>query len=154
MGMPIYTGTNPPIIATNIKKSFLISQMILDGTTITNDYPIGQQFTDMLITFSGQNNQSLSLNYEYGSKEIGKGTGVFILGNNSNFTIFAKTISEYNGDQAIVLHAFSGTHTSTGISQLYYANFMCEILKNNYGYFMKEGNGRVFKDKDGLGLAQ
>jgi uncharacterized protein (TIGR02145 family) len=154
MGMPIYTGVNPPLVGGSLKSTYFVSQLILKSTNTPNDYSPGQRFKDMLATFYDQDNTTLTLKYDYSSGETGTGCGAFIMGSDSKFTVFAKTISEEGGTTAIVVHVISGTLTSNSIKDLYYANFMVDNKGNTNGYWTDNGQGRVFYDLDGISEKQ
>jgi len=146
LGITINTGDNPPIIS----GTYLASPFILKGTNVPGDYSIGTAFSDYSATFSNQNNDNLSITFSYaGSSETGTGIGSYISGNGNSFTVFAKTNSTYNGSAAELIQVISGTITTNGISNFYYANFMLNNNGDNTNW-IGNGTGRVLYDSDGL----
>lgn len=146
LGLTINPGDNPPLIS----GTYLASPFILKGSNVPNDYAIGYLFADYSATFTNQNNDNLSITLSYtSSTETGTGIGSYISGSGNNFTVFAKTNSTYNGSSAELIQVISGTITSTGISNFYYANFMLNNNGDNANW-IGNGTGRVLYDSDGV----
>jgi len=156
LDMPIYTGPNPPNIGIGTTgKSYLASPFILVSSNITNDTP-GRQFGDYYLKLYDQNSDDLTIKLTYlNSDEEGTGLGGYIVGDNNKFSIFAEVNSTYKNSNdevfsAILIHVISGTWTSSGIKDLYFANFMIDNNENIGGYWIENGEGRVIYDSDGL----
>lgn len=151
LDMPIYTGTNPPNIGIGtIGRSYKASPFILVSSNITNDSP-GSQFGDYYFKLYDQNSDDLTIKLTYSnSGEEGTGLGGYIVGDNNKFSIFAEVNSTYKSSNAVLVHVISGTLTSDGIEDLYFANFMIDNNENVGGYWIENGEGRVIYDSDGL----
>ncbi len=151
LDMPIYTGANPPNIGLGTTgKSYLASPFILVSSNITNDTP-GRQFGDYYFKLYDQNSDDLTIKLTYSnSGEEGTGLGGYIVGDNNKFSVFAEVNSTYLGSEAVLIHVISGTWTSSGIKDLYFANFMLDNKGNAEGYWIEDGEGRVIYDSDGL----
>lgn len=146
LGLPIYGGIAPP----NIEGRFVASPFILLGSNRPSDTP-GYQFQDYYVTFKEQDDRELTImmDYENGT-ETGNGLGSFIVGEGNRFSVFVEVISEQSGETASVVNVISGELTSTGIKDLYFANFMLDNRGNPSGYWIEEGEGRVIFDSDGF----
>jgi len=145
LGMPVNTGDNPP----NIEGYFLASPLILINSNRPGDTP-GTQYADYYVRFYNQDNKDLTVNMDYvNSGESGSGLGSYIVGDDNNFSVFAELHSTYSGDDATLLILLSGTLTSTEITDFYYALFMLDNEGNPHGFWIANGDGRVFYDSDG-----
>ncbi len=146
IGMPIYTGDNPP----NIEFSFRISPLKLVDSNVPDD-SLGHEFADMLIKFYNQNNDKLTIQCFYKqASQIGLGIGGYVVGNNNKFTVFLDCEStDTLGYTIITTEVFSGEATYSGIKNLYTALFMVDN-KGNDSIYIKNGQGRVGYDSDGL----
>lgn len=80
------------------------------------------------------------------------GTGAFISGSGNNFTAFFNNIGESYGIAQRTALVISGTKTSDGIKDLYYAFVMVEKGDDSSHPLMAEGVFRVFRDQDGLSV--
>lgn len=151
--MPIYNGVNPP----NVEGVYYIDPFV---AVYCEDYGNGGDepghiVYSQVIRFSNQNDDYNTLDYEDRSNDgaIGEGKGAFVSGTGDNFTAFFNTSrTESDGvttsKTALVI---SGTKTSSGIKNLYYAFVMVEKY-DPYEELMEEGVFRVFKDEDGLSV--
>lgn len=146
--IPIYNGVNPP----NIEGSYFIDPFVAVFCE-DNGFEPGTQVASSYIRFSNQNSEFNTLDFERkstGSTDEGK--GAFICGSGSRFTAFFNT-EGYSNDifnkNALVI---SGTKTSSGIENLYYAFIMIEKGYDPDNILMQEGYFRVFKDEDGLSV--
>lgn len=149
--IPVYEGTNPPII----NGAFLIDPI---ATVYCEDqghggYNPGDIVASKIIKLSNQNNAKLTLDYAEklvnGSSDA-TGNGAFISGSGNNFTAFFNTEGKSDGIYNKRAMVISGTKTSTGIENLKYAFIMVEKGNDPTGILMNEGVFRVFKDQDGL----
>ena len=140
------SGFNPP----DFENIFFASPFALVNSNISYDY-VGKTFSDYSVQFYDQDNENLTVKVSYvNGPEEGNGLGAFISGSGNKFSVFVQVNSTYNGTNAVMLHIISGTLTSTGIQNLYFANFMLNNYGNPYGYWIEEGEGRVIKDTDGM----
>lgn len=146
IGMPIYTGDNPP----NIEFSYKISPLKLVDSNVPDD-SIGNDFANMLIKFYNQNNDKLTIQCFYKqANQIGLGVGGYVVGNNNKFTVFLDCEStDTLGNKIITTEVFSGEATYSGIKNLYTALFMVDN-KGNDSIYIKNGQGRVGFDSDGM----
>lgn len=154
----IYRGTNPPMI----EGCYFIDPFV---TVYCEDegnggFEVGHVMNSYIIRFLNQDNLYQTLDYEgksYNLASSEKGEGAFISGSGNNFTVFFSTIGTTktnNGhtvsDKTALI--ISGTKTSSGIKNLYYAFVMIEKSGDVDGELMNEGVYRVFKDEDGLSV--
>ena len=146
LGMPINRGGIPP----NITGSYIARPFILKASNIPNDY-VGYQFVDYNVTFYDQDNEKLSVKLDYvNGPESGTGLGSFIVGSNSEFSIFAEVNSTNAGTNATLVIVISGILKDNGIHNLYFANFMIDNNGNPTGNWISNGEGRVIYDSDSL----
>lgn len=150
--IPIYNGMTPP----NIEGCYLLEPFV---TVYCEDYGYGgyepgKVVNSCYLEFSNQNTKKNTLDYyeeNVSGTSWNEGKGAFISGNGNNFTAFFNTTGETSGGiyikEALVL---SGTKTSSGIKNLYYAFVMVEKGADPNGEVMAEGIFRVFKDQDGM----
>ncbi len=146
LGMPINRGGSPP----NIENAYLASPFILKNSNRPEDN-IGEQYADLKVRFSGQNNDELTvfLDYENGP-EVGEGLGGFIVGTDNKFSVFAELTISYAGQTATTVSVVSGSIASGGIENLHYAIFMIDNYGNPGGNFIDIGDGRIFYDSEGF----
>lgn len=149
IGMPIFTGNRPPNLGLSTGKSYKASPFILKSSNRSGDTP-GYTFADYYVNFHEQNNSDLTvkINYKNGGEE-GSGLGAFIVGKDSEFTVFAEVNSTYMSYSAKMVHVISGTVTTTGIKDLYFANFMVDNYGNVGKVWIENEEGRVIYDTDG-----
>lgn len=148
IGLPIYIGENPP----NIENSFLVSPLILLKSNIPTDYSPGHRIEDFYIKFYKQDNNNLSVSINTKQAyETGIGIGAFIVGDNNNFSVFAKSkLLHTDGDSASVVNVYSGKIVDGGIKDYYYAIFMIDNYGNPHDRWIGNGAGRIFYDGDGF----
>jgi hypothetical protein len=146
LGMPIYRGDNPP----NIGGAYLCSPFKLLNSNRPTDQ-IGAIYADYYVNFSEQNNTNLKVSVDYkNGNEDGTGLGGFIVGDNNNFSVFSELTVVVFADTAFSLNLISGTITENGIDNFHLALFMLDNLGNPSGYYINDGEGRVFQDSDGF----
>lgn len=146
LGMPINRGGTPPTLT----GSFMASPFLLKSSNVPGDYP-GQSFADYKVTFYEQDNEKLTIKVDYvNGPENGSGLGGFIVGKDSDFSIFAEVTSNYVGEQASMVHVISGLLKADGVHNLYFANFMVDNNGNPGGFWIANGQGRVIYDSDSL----
>jgi len=147
--MPIYNGDNPPMV----EGAYLISPMVAvycedEGN---GGYSPGDEVIPETIRFSNQNTTFNTLDFEsYTTTSSAEGSGAFISGSGNNFTAYFSTIGESHGISTKTALVISGTKTSSGISNLYYAFVMVQKGDDPSNTLMEEGVYRIFKDEDGL----
>ncbi len=155
MGMPLYTGDNPPIIAPNsLERKFRINNFTLLTSNIKSESP-GKIFSNLIITVKNQDNQNLTIEY-YDEVEnttsTSKGSASYIVGQDNMFSIFVKSHNTQpsTNSKADLVIVISGKITDSGIQGLHYANFMLNDYGDPAGVYMEIGNGRVIYDADGM----
>lgn len=156
LGFTINEGDNPP----NIEGEYQINPRILFATNIEGDWPLGSTFYKINMTFSNQNNTSLTVNFT-GYETQTNGTqgstltvdnyleNSYIIGSGNLFTVFFKVDEVKDGSPAQLLYAFSGELTEEGISNIQNALFMID----NFGHvplYIENNTGRIFKDSDSM----
>ena len=144
LGMPINKGSSP----TNLVNYFKVTPFVLKASNRSSDN-IGSTYSDYVFYLHDQDNAKLSIKLDYkNGPESGTGLGGFISGNGNDFSVFIKVRStNSSGTYADLIHIISGTMTSTGIKNLYFANFMLDNFGNS-GWIANE-EGRIFWDSDG-----
>lgn len=146
LGMPIYKGGNPP----TIEGSYLSTPFVLINSNRDGDV-IGTVYADYYMKFSNQNNKELTISMDYeNGPEVGNGIGGFIVGDNGNFSVFSKLTVVVYSDTAYILNLISGKLQDDGIKDFHLALFMLDNLGNPNGYYINNGDGRIFNDSDGL----
>lgn len=147
IGMPIYTGDNPP----DIQFSFLMSPLTLKGTNIVYD-SIGKVYANEYIKFYNQDTKKLTIQCYYKqSTSVASGIGGFIVGNDNKFTVFLDCKStDEDGHVNITTEVYSGEITDTGIKNMYLAFFMVDDHGDPNNEYIEIGQGRLFYDSDGF----
>lgn len=147
--IPIYNGVNPP----NIEGTYLVEPFVTVFCEDENGYEPGELIVPSYIRFSNQNTVLNTLDFEEKTSLSEKlGTGAFICGSGANFTAFFNTEGYSEGVYNRTALVISGTKTSLGIEDLYYAFVMVEKGEDPDNNLMQEGYFRVFKDEDGLSV--
>lgn len=150
----IYTGTTPP----NVEGTYFMDPAV---TVYCEDqgyggYDPGDVVASSYIIFSNQNTKKNTLDYNEESTtgtSWASGKGAFISGSGNNFTAFFNTEGETNGIYTKEALVISGTKTSSGIKNLYYAFVMVDKGSDPNNDLMNIGIFRVFKDQDGMSYA-
>ena len=146
--IPIYEGVNPP----NVEGAYYISPFVAvyceDG-----GYSPGTSVNPQTIRFSNQDRVHNTLDYDsYTQSSSSSGPGAFISGTGSDFSAFFNTEGISQGIYVKEALIISGTITSEGIEDLYYAFVMVKKGDDPSGKLMDEGVFRVFKDSDGMSV--
>ena len=146
--IPIYRGTNPPVIEGTI--------FVDPFTTVfCKDYPSnggfapGYEVSSSYIRFSNQNTVYNTLDIDEVSvsgNSASTGTGAFISGSGNNFTAYFNTIGQGYGISTKTALVISGTKVSGGIANLKYAFVMVDKGDDPENKLMGEGVFRVLKD--------
>ena len=147
--MPIYEGSDPPVI----EGTYLISTMEAVYASDGGFYE-GELSYDMKIRFTNQNTEENMLSYyeecvDY-EDDYASSDEVNIIGSGDDFTTYFIASGSYldvNYEEALLI---SGTLTSSGIEDIYYAFVMLEKGSDPDYYLMDEGEYRIFKDGDNL----
>lgn len=146
LGMPINGGGSPP----SIENAYLATPFILLASNRSGDI-IGQQFADYKARFRNQNNEALTVVFDYkNGPEAGDGLGAFIVGTDNKFSVFAELTATAQGQTATLVKVVSGRIVSGGIEDFHAALFMIDNYGNPGGYWIDNGDGRVFHDSDGF----
>ena len=150
LGFKIHKGNNPP----NIEGSYLSTPVELKATTVEKDYSIGTKFRDYVSTFSNQNNEKSTVDFDGahpGNIQVDNGDGVFIAGEGSNFSVYLKikTIA-FSLYEAEFAYAISGTISDDGIIDFQFVNLMLDDFGDESGLFIENNTGRLLEDSDGL----
>jgi len=150
LGLNVNEGDTPP----NVEGTFFLSPWVLQASTVPDDQGlIGFEIGAADITISNQNNATLTATLkidEYLEEERGttEGSGSFISGSGSLFTIYFKTVTDYgNGELADTSITISGSVTELGIENIQLAAFVIDGRGND---FIPNDSGRVLIDGDGL----
>lgn len=146
--MPIYEGTTPPIVNGVYLFSPFESVYSSDG-----QYSDGYVIDDFKIMFSDQNSATQLLSY-YGSYEddnsYESSDKVSIIGSGNNFTAYFVATGVNAGISFKTATLISGTVSTTGIKNIYYAFVMLEKGDDPNYDLMDVNVYRVFYDSDGL----
>ena len=148
--IPIYSGVNPPIVEGTYFIDPFETVYCEDG-----EYEPGFIVESYIIKFSNQNTSNNTVDYNERNEvgdAVGAGNGAFISGSGNNFTAFFNVTGSTYGISTKTALVVSGTKSSSGISNLYYAFILVEKGYDPENKLMEEGVFRVFKDKDGLSV--
>ena len=151
LGLVINGGNTPPII----EGKYFANTLEL----VAKNYPgaIARQW-DMYITFSGQNNKTLTVNVDYTMQTelepmSANGSGSFIVGEGNKFTVFVDARRIYGGYTAKTVEFFSGEIITDGIKDYQWGIIMVDDagdpldawISNGESYLKKAGNGLATK---------
>ncbi len=149
--MPIHRGDNPPQIPAE-HEAYFISPLIMIATTVPDDFAEpGHRFADQTVRFSNQNMDEYTINVDqFGGRSVTAGDGSFIVGDGNAFTIFARTqtVIEAENAESEELVLYSGVLSEDGIVDLHFALFMLD--NNGHEVFIANDTGRSFEDGEGL----
>jgi len=141
LGIEINEGNNPP----NIEGTYFVSPFVLVKSNFNDNMLPGDRFSDMEITFSGQNNTKQTVVTDYiNGTQIGNGLGSFITGSGNKFSVYYECSGTYFGLPFKSVDIYSGEITSTGIKNFQYATIVTEPNT----YTIKRGEGRLAHDSD------
>lgn len=145
--MIIHRGENPP----NIDDiTVLFSPTILMATNVPGDFAFpGQTFNDAYIRMHNYNSETYTIRFDRGQDsdpEPHFGEGSYIIGEGNNFTVFGPQESTYPEGTVLSMNVFSGTLTSDGIANAYYALIMLDNAGNSG--LIANDTGRSFEDGD------
>lgn len=171
--IPLYTGTTPPNLnITTDNGAILFSPAY---TVYCSDYQNGTGggyepgfiVNPYFFVFYNQSSQTNTLmiqsaefymNNENGTIQLtsyDESETAYICGNGNQFTVCYNTTGVTKGKNNNQIDyktatVISGTKTSTGISNMYYAFLMISKTGDTYGDLMQVNAFRVFKDQDGF----
>jgi hypothetical protein len=146
LGLPINDGMRPP----DITGTFYGDSIVLKGTNIPGDWPLGTGFGNMEITFYSQHNDgSVLVSYTQGS-ESGTGLGSFVSGSGNDFSVYAQITGTSSGISFEDAMVFSGTMSAGGIQDFTYGLIMTDKGSDPYDDLINVGDARVFDENDGL----
>ncbi len=150
--IPIYEGVNPP----NIEGWFLMDDVTAvfceDGAYQAGD----GNFYDKYFEFYDFNETDLTLKIkEQTAVGDGEGDGAYIRGEGNNFTAYFDIYITREGDNGNIITfrqatVISGTLTTTGIKDMYYAFVVTSKDNDIYDEYIAEGVYRVFEEGDGI----
>jgi hypothetical protein len=145
--MPIYNGDTPPLI----EGTYFISTHTLVSSSLSGDTP-GKEYMDKIIRYRNQDmlQNILSFDSKEGTLSFATSDSVYIVGSGNDFTTYF--VSEgYSYDvYTKTANILSGTITSSGIQNYYYAFVMLEKGSDPDEEVVDVGTYRVFYDSDGL----
>ena len=147
LGIEIHGGRNPP----NIEGTFIFSPTILARSNFSDFLHPGHQFSDARITFSKQDNVSLTVFSEYtqgaqGNIQDGSGSGSFITGSGNKFSVFVENSGTTLGYPFESVDIYSGEITSSGIINFHWAHMVTVESPAS----IRRGQGRLVYDSDGF----
>ena len=150
LGLKINGGNMPP----NIEGKYFAETLELVATN-TPGGRVAQQW-DMYVTFSGQNNETLTVNVDYTMQTeleplSANGSGSYIVGKGNKFTVFVDARRIYGGYTAKTVEFFSGEIITDGIKNYQWGIIMIDNAGNPLGYWI--GDGKSYVKKAGNGLA-
>ncbi len=158
LGFTIHEGTTPP----NIEGTYSLKNRLLQNTNIPNDWPLGTTFFELRFTLSDQDNSQQIIDFdatEYDSNGVSTEeditvidhvTNSFITGSNDNFTVFFKVDETKDGHTATLLYAITGKKTVDGFETFQQGLIMLDDKDTPTSIFIRNNQGRVFIDQDGL----
>jgi hypothetical protein len=155
LGIEINGGNTPP----DIEGTYLANPLVLVKNMASTQ--IAEQW-DMYVTFSNQNNTSLTVNADYTMKSQGawwttqtmsaSGPGSFIVGEGNKFTVFvdgrrSSSASRVTGN---TVEIFSGEISSEGIKNYHWAVIMVDDNGDPDNVWIDNGDCYMKKDSDGF----
>lgn len=158
LGFEIHEGNNPP----NINGSYSLKTRILDATNVPNDWAIGTTFYELRFTLSDQDNDDLVIGFDATEHDasgvstgetitvIDHGLNSYITGTGNNFTAFFKVSETKSGYTATLIYAITGTKTENGFTNFRQGLVMLDDGGSPTNIFIRNNEGRIFSDDDGL----
>ena len=150
LGIEINEGKNPP----NIEGTYLVSTLQLVKSTTGRN--IATQW-DKYVTFSGQNNTTLTIDANYTMQTDyphgvmnSEGPGSFIVGEGNKFTVVVDGTREQGGYTAKTVEIFSGEISDAGIINYHWAVMMINDSGDPLGIWIPNSTGYAKKDSDGF----
>jgi hypothetical protein len=148
LGFAVNEGYTPP----NIEGTYLATPLTL--VKKSSSMGIVAQW-DMYVTFSGQNNDNLTVNVDYDMQSDNgpmgaSGSGSFIVGEGNKFSIFMEGTREELGYTAKTVEVFSGEMTDSGIKNYQWGVLMIDDNGDPLNHWIENGEGYLKKDGDGF----
>jgi len=149
IGIEINGGKNPP----NIEGTYFVDTLLLVKATAEG---IAEHW-NMYVTFSGQDNKTLTINADYTMQASNfsgpmssKGPGSHIVGEGNKFTVVVDGTREQGGFTAKTVEIFSGEISDAGIKNYHWAVMMVDNSGNPLGVWIQNSTGYTKKDGDGF----
>ena len=151
LGFPVNQGAQPPII----NGDYYFSPVELVASNMVNDQ-IGKIYTSSTLKFSNQNNKDLSLAFQELSDSGASSIGVqsYISGSDDKFSVFIKVEYLNEGHVSILAYAYSGTLLEDKVENLQFTLIMLDDKGDPNNNLIENGQGRLFKDSDGISPKQ
>lgn len=147
-GMIFNDGDTPP----NIEGMYYANMQRRKNSNVPGDG--SYSFANMSLRFSHQMGQRVDVEYNQSDIEVGGGTGAFLTGSDSVFTIYVpvKGVYRARGDSVIYQSAtcYSGRVTSAGIVEFLNANLITTKSADSGNIILNVGQGRVVAESDSL----
>lgn len=148
IGLVFNLGSQPP----DIEGTYRFNNRVLQATSVPGD--TANEFVSTTITFSNQNNATLTVEYTSVEDEgvntgTTTGTGSFISGSGQAFTVYVVSETIINGSVADSTATISGVISSSGIENIQLAGFMLDNRGDTLT-FIPNDTGRLIIDADGL----
>ena len=148
-GQTIYTGYSPP----DLSGVFYATPVVLVSSNFQDSYFVGQKVVDNIFEFSDFDQNKLTLKTkitEVGISES-QGYGSFVSGSGGNFTVYVKAeYKDVKGHTLLLTNVISGTVQNNGIRNLQMSLFMIDDKGDPNNEYIENGQGRLFKDGDGI----
>jgi len=151
LGLTLNLGDSPP----NIEGNYLLSPTILQASSVPDEpVEIGNEVNDASFSVTNQNTATLTADLflqEILGPDQGetRGTGSFISGSGSLFTIYFVTETDYgDGALADTSITISGAISALGIENVQMAAFVLDDRGDDT--FIPSNTGRILIDGDGL----
>lgn len=155
LGLTLNLGDSPP----NIEGNYFFSPVILQASSVPNEpTDIGSEINDASFSVTNQNTTTLTADLflqELLGPDQGdtRGTGSFISGSGSLFTIYFVTETDYgDGALADTSVTISGAISELGIENIQLAAFVLDDRGDDT--FFPSNTGRLLIDGDGLAVRQ
>ena len=149
-GFVVHEGNTPP----NISGEYLLSQTKLEASNMPNDV-IGRIYTDIILKFSNQENENLSLDYEQIAGTANSvGVQSFISGKDDNFSVFIKVNNTLEEHTSVIAVGYSGKLLDGGIENIQYTIIMLDDKGDPNNNLIGNNTGRLFIDSDGFSPKQ
>jgi hypothetical protein len=152
-GMVIHEGQQPPVV----EGIFNMSPVIVTANTGPGDQiQVGRVIADYRFEFSGQNtaNNTVTMRYKsLPSQDQAKGTGVYISGSGSGFTLYAESSGRDQGIDYVSVIVLSGEISDAGTKNMQLAFFYKSKGSDPGNKLLKVGQIRIFADRDKISKA-
>ena len=150
LGIKINEGRSPP----NIEGTYLVTTLQLVKSTSRKN--IVKQW-DKYVTFSGQDNTTLTINADYTMQTenrpfpvTSRGPGSFIVGEGNKFTVVVDGTREQGGYTAKTVEIFSGEISEAGIRNYHWAVMMIDDRGDPLDIWIENSSGYSKRDSDGF----